>query len=89
MARTRVADFERNLDETSGGFADRKHLRARKAEVRKRFVASEKVDHFHLVSLAWIDSFQRREELIHCKVDNDEIEPFPDRRFPVQLVGSL
>jgi hypothetical protein len=50
---------------------------------------SEKVDHFHLVSIAWIHSFQRREELIHRKVDNDEIELFPDRRFPVQLVARL
>jgi hypothetical protein len=67
----------------------RKHLRAREAQVRKRFIASEKVDHFHLVSIAWIHSFQRREELIHRKVDNDEIELFPDRRFPVQLVARL
>jgi hypothetical protein len=41
------------------------------------------------VSIAWIHSFQRREELIHRKVDNDEIELFPDRRFPVQLVARL
>ncbi len=48
-------------------------------------MASEKVDLFRLVSLAWIHSFQRREELVHRKVDNDEIEFFPDRRFPVQV----
>ena len=57
--------------------------------MRERFIASEKVDHFHLVNLAWMRSFQRREELIHRKVDNDDIELFPDRRFPVQLVGRL
>jgi hypothetical protein len=66
----------------------RKHLGARRAQMRERFVASEKVDHFHLVNLAWIHSFQRRKELIHRKADNDEIELFPDRRPPVQLVGS-
>jgi hypothetical protein len=39
--------------------------------MRERFIASEKVDHFHLVNLAWIHGFQRREELIHRKVTGD------------------
>jgi hypothetical protein len=30
----------------------RKHLGAREAQMRERFIASEKVDHFHLVNLA-------------------------------------
>jgi hypothetical protein len=67
----------------------RKHLGAREAQMRERFIASEKVDHFYLVNLAWIHSFQRRKELINRKVDNDEIELLPDRRFPVQLVGGF
>jgi hypothetical protein len=49
----------------------RKHIGAREAQMRERFIATEKVDHFHLVNLAWIHGFQRREELIHRKVTGD------------------
>jgi hypothetical protein len=36
--------------------------------VRKGFIASEKVDQLHLVSLAWIHRFQSRKPLIDRNV---------------------
>jgi hypothetical protein len=45
--------------------------------VRQRFIAPEKVNHVHLSGLAGIHSLQRRKELIHRKVDYDEIEFLP------------
>jgi hypothetical protein len=43
----------------------REHLSADEAQICERFIASEKVEHFHFVSLAWIHRFQGRKELIH------------------------
>jgi hypothetical protein len=63
MARARVADFERNLDETPGGFADEllisAHAKHRCASASSR--PKKSIIHFHLVNLAWIHSFQRKE----------------------------
>ena len=38
------------------------------------FIVSEEIDHFHLVSLARVRSFQGRKELIHGNVDLDNFE---------------
>jgi len=43
------------------------HLGTHEAQVRKGFIASEKVDQLHLVSLAWIHRFQSRKPLIDRK----------------------
>src|SRR5271165_3295507 len=69
--------------------AHRKHFGACKAQMRERFVPSEKVNHVHLASRAGIHRFQGRKKLIHGKVDNDVVELFPGRRPPTQLVGNL
>jgi len=48
-----------------------------------------KVDHLHLVSLAWIHRFQRRKPLIHRNVDLDDFKLFSDARPEAHLVGRF
>jgi hypothetical protein len=57
--------------------------------MRERFVASEKIDHLHIVDLPWINRFQRRKPLIYRNVDLDDFELLADRRTVANFVVSV
>jgi hypothetical protein len=49
----------------------------------------EKVDHFHLVSLAGIHRFQGGKKLIYRKMNLDDLQLFADTRTEAHLVRSF
>ena len=82
------------LRETSDTFrfarsARGEHFGADEAQMRERFIAAEKVEHFHLVSLPRIRCFQSREELIHGNVYLDNLEFFARSRTKAHFIGYL
>src|SRR5207237_6254202 len=67
----------------------RQHLSADEAQICQCLIAYEKVNHFHLISLARIHRFQSRKQPIDCKVNLNDFKFFPDWRTKADLVGSL